>query len=106
MAVKAAAVIDVNCKNLSKQSKSKGLPDGAPFKPVKQNLFEIVQKHGRLAINLVIALCLPFGRKRLTILKVEFGFEEFVLTRSLRFWRLRVGCSHGKRGCGRDGRRG
>ena len=94
MAIKAAAVVDVDSKNLSMHSKSKGLSDGAPFKPVKQKLIEIVHKHGRLAINLV-ALCLPFGRKRLTILKVELGFEEFVLTRSLRFWRLRVGCSHG-----------
>ena len=49
MAVNAAVVIDVKCKNLSMQSKSKGLSDGAPFKPVKQKLIEIVHKHGRLA---------------------------------------------------------
>ena len=70
MAVNAAVVIDVKCKNLSMQSKSKGLSDGAPFKPVKQKLIEIVHKYGRLAINLV-AIRLPFGRRRLKILKVE-----------------------------------
>ena len=85
MAKKAAAVIDVDSKNLSMHSKDFQMMP--PFKPDKQKLIEIVHKHGRLAINLV-ALCLPFGRKRLTIVKVEFGFEELVLTRSLKFWRL------------------
>ena len=47
MAIKAAAVIDIHSKKLSIQPKSKGLSDGAPFKPVKQKLIEIVHKQTR-----------------------------------------------------------